>query len=77
MLIYLFSWPIAFVSLRSAILKSDKIELGIQIANMCLVTGLCGVVLTSRAGIKPVKLVSTNGLEPTRVRLPQKMYGSF
>jgi hypothetical protein len=76
MLIYIFSWPIAFVLLRSAILKSGKVELGIQIANMCLVTGLCGVVLTSRAGIKPVKLVSTNGLEPTRVPLLQKKFGS-
>ena len=77
MLIYLFSWPIAFVSLRSAILKGGKVDLGIQIANMCLVTGLCGVVLTSRAGIKPVKLVSTNGLEPTRVPLPQKVFRSW
>jgi len=74
MLIYLFSWPIAFVLLRSAILKDGEVELGIQIANICLVTGLCAVVLTSRAGNKPVKLVSTNGLEPTRVYPPSRMY---
>lgn len=70
MLIYLFSWPIAFVLLRSAIMKGGEVDLAIQIANMCLVTGLCAVVLTSRAGNKPVKLVSTNGLEPTRVHIP-------
>lgn len=70
MLVYLFSWPIAFVLLRAAILKGGEVELGIQIANICLVTGLCAVVLTSRAGNKPVKLVSTNGLQPTRVRTP-------
>ena len=68
-LIYLFSWPIAFLLLRSAILGQQKLDLGIQIANICLVTGLCALVLTSRAGNKAVKLVSTNGLEPTRVCL--------
>jgi hypothetical protein len=67
MLIYLFSWPIAFLLLRSAILGHRNLDLGVQIANIVLVTGLCGVVLTSRVGNKAVKLVSTNGLEPTRV----------
>jgi len=67
MLIYLFLWPIAFILLRSAIIRGGEMELRVQIANMCLVTGLCALVLTSRAGNKPVKLVSTNGLEPTRV----------
>jgi hypothetical protein len=67
MLIYLFSWPIAFMLLRSAILHHG--DFGVGIANFCLVTGLCGLVLTSRAGNKPVKLVSTNDLEPSRVHL--------
>jgi hypothetical protein len=68
MLIYLFSWPIAFLLLRSAILGHRNLDLGVEIANICLITGLCGLVLTSRAGNKPVKLVSTNGLEPSKVR---------
>jgi hypothetical protein len=67
LLIYLFSWPIALLLLRSAILHHAN-NLGMQIINFCLVTGLCALVLTSRAGNKPVKLVSTNGLVPTRVR---------
>ena len=66
-IIYILYWPIAFLLLRSAILKGDKLGLGIQIANMCLVSGLCLLVLTSRAGNRPVRLVSTNGLEPTTV----------
>ena len=66
-IIYILYWPIAFLLLRSAILKGDKLGLDIQIANICLVSGLCLLVLTSRAGNKPVRLVSTNGLEPTRV----------
>lgn len=69
MLIYLFSWPIAFLLLRSAIIGRQNLDLGVAIANVCLITGLCGLVLTSRAGNKPVKLVSTNGLEPSRVNL--------
>ena len=68
-LIYLFSWPIAFLLLRSAVLSHRKLDLGVQITNICLVTGLCALVLTSRVGNKAVKLVSTNGLEPTRVCL--------
>jgi hypothetical protein len=67
MLIYLLSWPIAFLRLRSAVLGHKNMDLSIEIANICLVTGLCGLVLTSRAGNKAVKLVSTNGLEPSRV----------
>jgi hypothetical protein len=67
MLIYFFSWPIAFMLLRSAILHHG--DLGVGIANFCLLTGLYGLVLTSRAGNKPVKLGSTNGLEPSRVHL--------
>lgn len=67
MLIYLFSWPIAFLLLRSAVLKHRKFDLGVQIANICLVTGLCALVLTSRARNRSVKLVSTIGLQPTRV----------
>jgi hypothetical protein len=69
MLIYLFSWPIAFILLRSSVLGHRKVDLRVQILNICLVTGLCGLVLTSRAGNKAVKLVSTNGFEPTRVCL--------
>ena len=65
MLIYLFSWPVAFLRLRSAVLRQT--DLSVEIANLCLVTGLCGLVLSSRAGNKAVKLVSTNGLEPSRV----------
>lgn len=67
MMIYLFSWPIAFLRLRSAVLSHQNLDLSVEIANMCLVTGLCGLVLSSRAGNKPVKLVSTNGLEPSKV----------
>jgi hypothetical protein len=69
MFIYLFSWPIAFIMLRSAVIGENGLDLGLQIANMCLLTGLCGLVLTSRVGNKSVKLVSTNGLEPFRVSL--------
>ena len=72
-LIYLFSWPIAFVLLRSAILKGWNVELWTQIANICLVTGLCALVLTGRAGNKSVELVSTNGLEPSRVQSPPEI----
>lgn len=71
-IIYMTTWPIAFFLLRSAILKGKKVDLDIQIANMCLVTGLCLLVLTSRAGNKPVRLVSTNGLEPTKVDSSQR-----
>jgi hypothetical protein len=66
-LIYLCSWPIAFLMLRSAVLIRRKLDLGVQITNICLVTGLCALVLTTRVGNKAVKLVSTNSLEPTRV----------
>jgi hypothetical protein len=71
--IYLFSWPIAFILLRSAILDGGQLELQLQIANICLVTGLCGLILTSRAENRPAKLVSTHRFEPTRVRLATKM----
>jgi len=66
-IIYILYWPIAFLLLRSAVLKGDKLWLGIQIANMCLVSGLCLLVLTGRAGNTSVRLVSTNGLEPSTV----------
>jgi len=69
MLIYIFSWPIAFFLLRSAIIRGKRGDLTVAIVNMVFVTGLCGLVLTSRAGNKPVKLVSTNDLEPSRVSL--------
>ena len=71
-MIYILLWPIAFSLLRSAVLGGGNLDLGVQIANVVIVTGLCGLVLTSRAGNKAVKLVSTNGLTPTRVR-PHKM----
>lgn len=67
MLIYLFSWPIAFIMLRSSVIGRKDLDLRVQIANLCLLTGLCGLVLTSRTSNKSVKLVSTNGLEPFRV----------
>ena len=71
-LIYLFNWPIAFLLLRSAIQKGEKQRLGMEVTNMCFVSGLCVLVLTTRPGNKPVKLVSTNGLEPTHV--PSQFY---
>lgn len=77
MLIYLFNWPIAFFLLRTAIRKGDKERLGMEIANMCFVSGLCLLVLTTRPGNKPVKLVSTNGLEPTHVHLSFHMYADI
>src|SRR5947207_674227 len=52
------------VPMKKSLSKTTVTEI---IANMCLVTGLCGLVLSSRAGNKPVKLVSTNGLEPSKV----------
>jgi hypothetical protein len=67
MLIYLFSWPIAFLRLRSAVLGHENLDRSMEIVNISLVTGLCVLVLSSRAGNKAVKLVSTNGLEPSRV----------
>ena len=65
--IYMFSWPIAFILLRSAVMEHRYLERDLQIANLALVTGLCTITTTSRPGNKSVRLISTNGHEPTRV----------
>ena len=66
-LIYMFSWPIAFILLRSAIIEDHQLHRNLQIANLALISGLCAITLTSRPGNKTARLVSTNGHEPTRV----------
>jgi hypothetical protein len=66
-LIYMFTWPIAFILLRSAVVQDHRLEQNLQIANLVLISALCTITLTSRPGNKSARLVSTDGHEPTRV----------
>jgi len=66
-LLYTFTWPVSLALLRSAIIGGNDFIRNIQIANFSFATALVLIVLTSRPGNKPVNLVSTNNLEPTRV----------
>jgi hypothetical protein len=70
--IYIFSWPISLALLRSAIIGDSTLLRHIQIANFCLLTGLCAIFVTCRPGNTPVTLVSTDDHEPSRVRAQQQ-----
>jgi hypothetical protein len=66
-LIYMFSWPIAFILLRSAVMDHRYLDRDFQIANIAFISALCTITLTGRPGNKSVRLVSTNGHQPTTV----------
>jgi len=63
--LYIFLWPLAFFNLRSAVVQhSSGIRLAFPIANLCISTILCVLVLTCRRGNKSVIRVSAKGLQP-------------